>query len=69
MEDKKFTLKEIIKVIHQCPIIEVDIETPKGDEMEIQHIKTVEIAMFLYKLYDSNPEEFEKYVNKFKPEE
>jgi len=67
MEEKKFTLKEIIKVIHQCPIFEVEVEAPNNDEgSTIQNVKTVEISMFLFKLYQSSPEEFEKYVNKIK---
>jgi hypothetical protein len=61
MQEKKFTLSEIKRAILQCPVYEVHIDAnPSVDDSFPADIKTIEIEMFLFRLFNSN---FNEYKN------
>lgn len=66
---KKFTLEEIENAILQSPKHMVDIKTPPNIDGKLDsEIETIEIDMFLFKLFGSNKNTYDYYklINKSK---
>lgn len=64
MKEKIFTLSEIERAIFQCPPHKVHIDArPSVDDGFVGDIETIETEFFLYRLFKSNMDEYQKYKN------